>query len=297
MRKLAVILVLVLIFSAPMFVMAQGAVSFTSVTVDIWPEYDQPAVLVIERVNLPVETTLPATLTLRIPSGGQINAVAMIDASGHLVNAPYESSVDGDWANLSITSNSLNVQVEYYQALVKDGNSRHITYQWPGDGSVGNFQVNFLAPANSSGITLDPPAESNAPGQDGLMNYVIKSQNLAADQTFAVKIDYNRPTSELSIVNQPVQAVNVPNEDTPGRVSFTVQWAWILGAIGVLLVSGGVYGFFRWKRAEQFSFPVRRNRHGTTSDVAEDVYCHECGKRAQPGDVFCRTCGARLKQS
>jgi uncharacterized OB-fold protein len=26
-----------------------------------------------------------------------------------------------------------------------------------------------------------------------------------------------------------------------------------------------------------------------------DIYCHKCGKRAQPGDRFCRSCGTELR--
>jgi hypothetical protein len=34
------------------------------------------------------------------------------------------------------------------------------------------------------------------------------------------------------------------------------------------------------------------------SDIDEQsqIYCHQCGKRAKPGDLFCRVCGSKLIQ-
>lgn len=52
----------------PWSAFAQGNLTLSSVEVDLWPEYDQPAVLVIYRVVLPASVVLPADLTLRIPA-------------------------------------------------------------------------------------------------------------------------------------------------------------------------------------------------------------------------------------
>jgi hypothetical protein len=296
MRTLLIKLALLVLLFIPITAQAQEPIRLTSVNIDIWPEYDQEAVLIIERVTLASDTVLPATLNLRIPAAGQLNAVATVDAAGRLVNAPYEIVVRGGWSVLSITTNSLNTQVEYYQALVKDGINRHILYEWPGDSAVDVLEANFLTPPASENLKIDPPSISNAPGQGGLINYLIRAENLPEGQSFNITIDYQRKTDELSISSLPIQPVTEPGVNTPGRVSMPVLLPWILAGVGGVLVVGGVIGFIVWKRGNTTSSPVKGSAVLRPQTITEKVYCHECGNRAQPGDIFCRTCGTRLKQ-
>ncbi len=296
MRTLLLKLALLVLLFVPITAHAQEPIRLAVVNIDIWPEYDQEAVLIIERVTLPPETVLPATLNLRIPAAGQLNAVATVDAVGRLVNAPYEIVVRGGWSVLTITTNSLITQVEYYQALVKDGIDRHILYEWPGDSAVDVLEANFLVPPASENLRIDPPSINNAPGQGGLINHVIRAENLVEGQSFKVTIDYQRKTDELSISSLPVQPVTEPGVNTPGRVSMPVLLPWVLAGVGGVLVVGGVIGFIVWKRGNTVSGSGKGSPVLRPQATTETVYCHECGNRAQPGDIFCRTCGTRLKQ-
>jgi len=69
MRKLIMMLALLVLLLVPVPVQAQDDIHLSSVSVDIWPEYDQPAVLVIYHIVLSSDVVLPATLTLHIPPG------------------------------------------------------------------------------------------------------------------------------------------------------------------------------------------------------------------------------------
>jgi hypothetical protein len=296
MRKLIMKLALLVVLLVPTVVQAQTAMHLSSVNVDIWPEYDQPAVLVVTHITLAPDTVLPATLTLRIPAGAQVNAVAIVDPAKGLINAPYDSAMQGKWSVLTITANSLKVQVEYYQALVKTGTTRHRVFEWAGDGTVDMLEANFLMPVGADKLSIDPAALNTGAGQDGLTNYRVQKANLSDGASFTLTIDYQRQTDELSIASLPVQAVSTPGPDTPGRISMPAILPWVLAGIGVVLIVAGVVGFIVWQRGSQGS-EVRKKRVSRRGEIQTDiVYCHECGKRAQPGDVFCRTCGARLKQ-
>jgi hypothetical protein len=81
-----------IVLLVPVSVQAQGKLHLSLVSVDIWPEYDRPAVLMIYHITLAPDTVLPASLSLRVPSGAEINAVAVVDATGNLINAPYDST-------------------------------------------------------------------------------------------------------------------------------------------------------------------------------------------------------------
>ncbi|MGB8213890.1 MAG: zinc ribbon domain-containing protein [Anaerolineales bacterium] len=265
-------------------------------SVDIWPEYDQPAVLMIYHITLVSGTALPVSLMVRIPLDAQVNAVAVVDMDGEEINTPYSIAVQGQWLALKITTNSLQVQIEYYVPLVKSGPVRHIVFNWLGDYEVDNLETNFLCPFGAENVNISfAPVYINS-GQEGLTNYRVQATNLAFGKPFSLSIDYQRQTDDLSISGLPIQAASTPGPDTPGRLSMTNIYPWVLGGIGVLLILFGIVGINIWQRGGQGSAVDRQyipHRKGSESGY---IYCHQCGKRAQSGDVFCRTCGTRLKK-
>jgi hypothetical protein len=296
MRKQILVLMLMIFSLIPVTVCAQSEIHLSLLSVDIWPEYDQPEVLMIYRVTLAPGTTLPANLVIRIPSNAQINAVAVMDPTNGLVNAPYENTIQGKWGEVKLTTNSLQVQVEYYAPLIKEGTLRQISFEWAGDYSVDKLEANFLEPFGAESVSISiSPVDSN-PGQDGLTNYHVQKANLAAGEVFNLTIDYQRQSDDLTISSLPVQAASTPGMDTPGRVSMTGILPWLLAGIGVLLIVVGVVGFFAWQRGGQGSANRKKHIKRSTESEGELIYCHQCGKRAYPGDVFCRTCGTRLKR-
>jgi hypothetical protein len=296
MRKLVLLLAILIVILIPTPIHAQDELHLSLVSVDIWPEYDQPAVLMIYRVTLAPETRLPVSLSLRIPSGMQINAVAVVDPIKGLINTPYDNSLQGQWSVIKLSTNSLQVQVEYYAPLVKDGITRHVVFEWPGDYVLDTMEVNFLRPLGAESVTISQAPIGTSPGQDGLTNYRLRAVNLPAGQSFILKIDYQRNTDALSISSLSVQAVTTPGPDTPGHITMTGVLPLVLAGIGMLLIVAGVIGFVVWQRGAQGAQIVKAHvpRHEENED--EFIYCHQCGKRAQPGDVFCRTCGTRLKK-
>ncbi len=296
MRKMILILALFIFLITPANGKAQGETHLSLLSVDIWPEYDQPAVLVIYRITLAPGTSLPANLAIRIPVGTQINAVAVKDSAGGLINSPYENTLQGKWSVLKMTTNSLQVQVEFYEPLVKDGNTRHIKFEWAGDYPVDRLDANFLQPLGAEDISMNLTPTDTSPGQDGLTNYHIQTVNLTAGQSFLLTIDYKRQTDDLSNSGQPVQAASTPGPDTPGRISMTGILPWVLAGIGILLIVSGVVAFFVWQRGSQGSSKSKKPARKLGENEDGFTYCHQCGKRAQPGDIFCRTCGTRLKR-
>ena len=296
MRNLLSLLTLLIFLLIPVRVGAQGEVHFSKVSVDIWPEYDQPAVLMIYRIALAPNTPLPVSLTVRIPSNAQINAVAINDPTSGLINATYTNIVQGQWSVLNISANSLQVQVECYTPLVKNGTGRHVVFDWTSDYAVDTLEINFLRPLGAMGVSISQPPLSTGPGQDGLTNYLIQTASVAAGQPFNLTIDYQRQSDALSNSGQSIQAVSTPGPDTPGRVSMTGILPWVLAGIGLFLIGAGVFGFVTWQRGSQGSAKDRRHAVHRKEGDDENIYCHQCGKRAQPGDVFCRTCGTRLRK-
>jgi hypothetical protein len=297
MRKCIAILAFLMAFCVPFSAQAQANMRLSSVSVQIWPEYDQPAVLVICHISLPPDAPLPAILDLRIPAQAEVFAVAALDPVSGLLNNPYDRTVQGLWATLKITTNMREVQVEFYDVLVKNGTARHIVYEWAGDYAVDAFTVTIQQPVDATNMVTDPALSKSNVAQDGFVYYQSTPESLAAGRSFTLTADYQKTTDALSTTGLPVQPAQPLNSNTPGRET-TNSILWVLAGIGGgLIVVGILVGLYMWKSGKRYSPPShKRHTAPLPVDKTGEVYCFQCGKRTHPGDVFCRTCGTRIRK-
>ena len=291
MRKwFALLFILFLVF--PVSVRAQNAVTLESLNVRLWAEYDQPSMLVIYDFEPTVDTTLPASINIRIPKDANITAVAYQEGNG-LLNTEFGGPVeDGNWQTITLLIKKLTTyHLEYYQQIPRDGNNLSFTYQWTGDYPINNFRVEIQLPDDSTAVKARPmlPFVPNQPFLSGSASV----NNLAAGKTYRVDLHYSR-LSENSVMpasTAQVTASEPVTQNTAGRVTLD-NLPYVLGGVGVLLIVLAIYYFWR-SNSTQVSKP--RKRQHNAKDEKEPVYCHECGTRAHAEDRFCRTCGSKLR--
>lgn len=283
-------------------VRAQSTPTFSTLEVDLWPEYDAPGVLVIYRATLPMSVSLPADLTLRIPAAaGEPNAVAVREADGTLRSVNHTRQIAGDWALINFTATSPEIQIEYYDPdLVKQGADKKYVYRWPGDYPVDFVTIQVQQPVGAQEMTMAPAADSSDTGQDGLVYFTKRVGALAEGQTFNLQLDYQKEGDTLSAESLQVKpSAPVINAPTTASTLRSIL-PWILGILGVGLLVGGGLWYWQSGKEKEHSEPRRRRRSAAASEssaaeAGDDIYCHQCGKRAGPGDRFCRACGTRLR--
>ena len=305
MLRKTLVLILLLVCCAPTVVFAQQATTFSEVKVALWPEFDRPTMLVINHITLSPQTALPATIRLRIPAAaGAPNAVAARQPDGSLINIPYEKSEAGEWSWIEFQATTLELQIEYYDpGLTKNEQARHYEYNWPGDYAVDAFTVEVQEPVGASEMIIKPGTVSSETGQDGMTYHLLDVGSLIEGQPIRITVDYNKSDDQLSSDNVPVEPSGPLDTTASGRTSMTTALPWLLGGLGLLLIAGG--GFWYWHSGRGGAQPKKEvhprrkaaERSETSGERPEGgaVYCHNCGKRASPGDRFCRACGTQLR--
>jgi hypothetical protein len=299
-------LLLLLCLAAP--VQAAGGQALPAIErlgVALWPEYDQPKMLVILRVTLPASTGFPAEVVLPIPaSAGEPLAVAYRVQDGSLLNAPYDRQVQGEWALITLTAQSLDVQLEYYQPLSLDGAQRSFTYVWPGGQAIGSMDYEVQHPAAAEEMTIDPAPLSEAPRPDGLMYSFGDLGPVPAEETRQIRLSYSKDTPALSIdtLGPPAPPVAGPTATEGGSLDVTAWLPWALGILGLAVVAGG--GMLYWRSSRVNRGIARRERHRpprgeqespSSSLDASVIFCHSCGTQTDVSDQFCRRCGTKLR--
>lgn len=282
---------------------AQGTPSLKSLDVDLWPEYDAPEVLVIYRIVLSPATSLPVDLTFRIPaSAGKPNAVAMRNSDGNLVTLTYQRQVSGEWALITFTATMPELQLEYYDpGLSKEGARRDFEFRWPGDYALDAMTIQVQQPLGATDLRVVPAADGSVNGPDGLTYFSKQVGALSAGQVFSLKFTYTKESDALSAASLQVKP-SVPMTETPSvERTLRTLLPWIIGAFGLLLLVGGVVWYWRSGSGERETgwAPHRRRKPAELSPTEDEpggyIYCHQCGKRAAPGDRFCRICGTKLR--
>lgn len=296
MRKWIIFFILTLCFSLPSLGHAQTQVELKNVSVQLWPEYDQPSMLVITDFQVSEDTTLPVDMTFRIPLEANLIAVATYGADGSLLQGRSTAPVvDGEWQVFTMTVETGLARFEYYQPLTFAGTRRTFSYLWEGSYKVDAFEIRALEPRDAQNFKTDP-AQDSITQQENLKYYQINPAPLAAGGQFTLHVEYDKSTTTLVAEPQGVQPAGAVDESTPGRVSLNNYLPYIIGALGVIFFAGGV--FYLWQ-ANRYEHAKPRRRSRLRAEHAEEEatgsYCAQCGTRARPSDRFCRTCGARLR--
>jgi hypothetical protein len=295
-----------LLLAMPNRTLAQNQVILDQLQIEIWPEYDRQAVLVIYRGVVSGDVSSgPIALSLRIPTRvGEPNAVA-VQEGAQLFEVPYERLQAGEWATIRFSINTPTFQLEYYDPeLGLADRARKLEYIWPADVAISDLQIIVQQPAGASGFELSLPFSPARLGADGLSYHQAALGSVPAGEPLPLDIRYERATGGLSVdLIKGAQALDLEPVQADSGLSSTT---WLTGGLLLIgFVGALVYWYGATKRARG-SRPEKASRARARRRVSKPAtekapaskrapFCHECGSKSQPDDRFCRSCGAGLR--
>ncbi len=318
-RQAALWLILFCILSLPAIAQAQNAAdSLTELTVDIWPDYDRPSVLVLLTGRLPANVALPAQVTIPLPADATLNAVARLTPEGAMIDDIDFTAEDG---TLTILVPEERFRVEYYAPYEIQDDQHSYLFEWFSDViSVDRVSVIIQQPAAADAMESTPEASETTVGPDGLSYLHLPEVNVPAGDSYSVEFSYNATEGELtasSVEAQPAAQTGlepVVSAPTSARSSsLSTSWPLLLaGAAGLLIVAlvgwqaisrrqGSRRGRPARSRAAKTSSPrataqpVQKAGGSSNQGAGTVSYCHQCGKSVEAADKFCRNCGTKLK--
>lgn len=267
---------------------AQQNPRLASLQIEIWPEYDRPAALVMLKGEIAPEVALPAAVSLRIgaESGGPTAVAFASAANGNLLNLKYETSKAKDFITVRFKTPERYFHVEFYDPLATNTPDRAYTYIWPGGLAVGRLSVIVQEPAAASELSVQPNLDATAAGQEGLRYRSADLGGFDAAKQLPIKIRYTKTDSRTSSeLLKPVAKPNPPAANlsrgnvSPGTVAVEQGFpGWLAALTGALAVLAGAATVWMWWR--------RRRASGAG-------VCSECGNRMAASDRYCSKCGAQ----
>ncbi len=178
-------------------------------TIALWPEYDRPAVLVTYRVQLAPDVAFPAQIALPVPTHvGVPHAIAKLDADGKLYVVASTREIEGDWATVTVTTDSPDIHLEYYAPILASGHARNFIFRWPGGLEIAHLHYEVLEPKHSTNLAVMPSPTDENMTDFGVMIQHAELGTLSATQDATIALTYDNPSAQLSI--PPAAVPNVP---------------------------------------------------------------------------------------
>ncbi len=325
-KPLTAWILIFLIAAAALPAAAQSPPKFGELTVELWPEYDQPDVLVIYRASLSSDTELPATVTFRLPARiADVHAVA-VERNGGLFNLPQENILQersGDELRLTVTTDEPNLHLEYYDdgLLTTDGNSRQLDYSFVSDYAIEDGRFQLQTPLQAQSFSMTPAPSDSFTDSNGFSYQAIEPTGLAAGDAVQLSATYQRSTDAPSVQflapsappgSDQATDVQVVTDEAPNSANFSLGYILIGVGIVLLLATGG-YWWWSTRQApvagpaQRGPRPNRRQKRAggskarsrSSADAGSGRgggYCYQCGTAMRSDSRFCHVCGAERRE-
>ena len=273
--------------------------NFQTLSISLWPEYDQPDVLVIYRSQLSADTDLPVQLTFRLPDYIEdVHAVA-IEQEKRLVNVDpdlIEWNHDENGVLLTFPTSSYYIHLEYYDPVIlsKQDHTRHMTYTFsaPYTFETAIFRVQHPFQADNFSLRVEGESEPihTYSGSNGLTYSEVEIASLAPGDTVELSLTYHRNTDALSVQGLE-EASTVQPADTAVTPESSDKKVSLNHAIVIFVAAGMVLLLWWWRKTGQ------RRSSGQHGRSQEESRANEPDTGSQQSDKNARQQTRRGKKN
>lgn len=269
--------------------------------VSVWPEYDEPRVLVIYEGEFADGGSFPRKVSFRLPAGAEVSQVCALKPGGEHLCQLYEIARDENGSTLTYELPIPTFFLEFYYNPVEGAGERSIPYEFTPLSAVDSLQIEVQQPARATDFALDPPTSSVQSDGVGLKYFLYDFGRAAAGVPVKVGIRYAKPDANPSTEKR----LPAPAAGAGGDGSFAVVWVVIgVGVVAVGIIVG--YSLYsrrptrpRYERAHGGGRPLAPSQVPASSRGKPKGgirFCSTCGDSVGPGARFCASCGEPVRR-
>lgn len=288
---------LLLVAIAPRPIAAQTPERIANLGISVWPEYDDPSVLVIYDGEFANKESFPKEVAFLVPSSARVNATAYGDGQGGFFNTePWKTADAGSgWTRVLFTLPQPLFHLEYYYSPLQGSPDKKMAFVFNSVNAADKIQLEIQEPLKASNFKTEPAAAMQTSRGHDFKYHVFNFANVTPGQNLQVQVSYTKSDPNPSVANISVPANALPSDSSLNTSASVSSNNLILpigiGAGGVALA---VLGFLAWRVRREPNDEPRRRTRGKRS-TGPMAFCHECGNGLRAQDVFCPKCGTRRK--
>ena len=263
----------------------------------IWPEYDDPRVLLIIRGELAPGAAFPTQVTLPVPKGAELIGAGMISELGELLLHPHRV-IPGDASDsLEITLPSPGFFAElYFDPFEASGDAKRFGYTFEAPHPINQFDVDIQKPYTASEFSTEPPAMAQETEGRDTTYHRFAYRDVAAGQPTTFTVSYVKTDPQPSVP----KAGSPPAADSPaarGPQDRLLIYFGILAGVTAAYVLGTLLWIAYRRRRVGPASPETQPLPLTAPSVPPPVapaaanFCSHCGRALDADYAFCPGCG------
>ncbi len=277
---------------------AAGALSYSQVKLSVWPEYDDPRVLVIMEPVLADSVQLPARVSFVVPKGAKINMACEITESGGHNCRPQQLTSKGKFDEIAYTASSRRTLFfEYYYDAGFKGADHKFTFDYIPTYRVDNLNVEIQQPLKAASFKVTPTAASTASDKQGFTYHQYTYSNLAQNKPLPFTVGYTKTDPSPSVKK------TVGNDSSGGNQQSAAgsnNLSSVLGVLGVVALLGTI-AYWMLPIGRRALSPATGGKGGASTRVRPQTGSKKKSKKTAPARApravsFCSNCGNRVKK-
>lgn len=286
--------ILISLFLLFFFTLANGqetkAPQIKEMKVALWPEYDDPRVLMMYRGIF--GDGAPSRVTFLVPKGGEVNQACSLTAKEEHLCQVYDLEDKGDYRRVSYNLPEPRFLLEIYMPLTVNEANKSARLTFSSLYPVQELTLEVQKPLRAENFRTVPATTLSHKDDQGLEYSTLRVGELKAGKKVDFRVDYQKADSRPSVAKR----------SGPGGGA-TASSSWFL-IITVALFSAAVImflGYLTASRRRRVAVPVSaRPAQSVDPEPAAGEgqfrprFCFKCGGKLVAGASFCSSCGAGL---
>lgn len=282
-----------LFFLTPAHAQTSERLSFLKIS--IWPEFDQPTVLVLYDGVLADTSNLPRAISVLIPADAQLFVTTWYNPDGTLApeQTAQQTKQDDGYTRVTFIVTQPKFRVEYYHDALRGTPDKTFAFAFKSLGAVDALTLEVQEPLRATNFAVTPAPPSSRTDSDGFKYWAQNYTNLAAGQIITTQVKYTKTDPHPSVI---VPAITSSVPAPVPNASEASNWLLIL-ALVVLGMAVLVGAFVLQQRAQVAPRVAASQSQGSRRHKRRaQVFCPQCGHALSTTDNFCPQCGTQRRQ-
>lgn len=257
--------------------------------VGIWPEYDDPKVMVTYDGKFADQATFPTKVNFLIPKDAEDVHACAIDPQGKHECQAFEKDIKGEFANISYSLPRADFSVMSYYKPFKGEADKNFGFTFRSTYPIENLEINVQQPLKATNFKVDPASSDVRSDDKGFKYYVYTFNNVSIEKDFPFQISYTKTDPNPSVEKQQEGSATTP---TSGGAN---PWIIMLTIVGATLLA--VLGY--WIAVGRQAAPARAGAKFSSGKGMKKPgirFCPNCGSQVKYADNFCPDCGRKVKR-
>jgi len=224
---------------------ASDTTRYSQIKLSIWPEYDDPRVLVIMEPVLASTVTLPATVSFLLPRGARVNMACEVTEGGGHNCRPLRTERKGKFDKVSyLVTSRRTLFFEYYYDARLSGPDKRFTFDYVPTYAADRLAVEVQRPLKARAFSVSPPAKDVFTDNQGFRYFRYEIDGIRPGRRLSWTVGYTKPEPQPSVTkNVEDSPAALPPAPSAGPVASNAP-ALALGVMALALI-GGVILFWR----------------------------------------------------